>query len=76
MEQKWDKIYTEKYCSEAVACDALKENVHLLPQSSGKALDLACGMGGNAILLARESKLDVFARDISTVAMSMYVKKL
>ena len=44
------------------------ENQHLLPPS-GKALDLACGMGGNAKLLA-ESGLDVVAWDLSQVAIA------
>lgn len=70
MEEKWDKLYVGKNCNEAVACDALRENIHLLPQSSGNALDLACGMGGNAILLAKESKLTVNAWDISSVAIN------
>jgi tellurite methyltransferase len=73
MEEKWDKLYVGKNCNEAVACDALRENIHLLPQSSGNALDLACGMGGNAILLAKESKLTVNAWDISSVAISKNV---
>ena len=62
-----------KSCNDAVACDALRENIHLLPQISGNALDLACGMGGNAILLAQESKLTVNAWDISSVAISKNV---
>ena len=46
----------------------LRENLHLLPDS-GKALDLACGSGGNAILLA-EQGLSVDAWDISDVAIA------
>ncbi len=45
----------------------LTENIHLLP-TSGKALDLACGRGANALLLA-ESGLDVDAWDYSPVAI-------
>ena len=51
-------------------CDALRDNVHLIPQGHGKALDLACGMGGNAIFLAQNSNLDVYAWDMSSVAIS------
>ncbi len=45
----------------------LTENIHLLP-SSGKALDLACGRGVNALLLA-EAGLQVDAWDNSPVAI-------
>ncbi|WP_246598886.1 class I SAM-dependent methyltransferase [Methylogaea oryzae] len=43
------------------------DNAHLLPPS-GRALDLACGLGGNALLLARLG-LRVHAWDISPVAV-------
>ena len=70
MMKKWDNIYVGQNCSEQTACDALRENSHLLPQGSGRALDLACGLGGNSIFLAQVSKLEVFAWDISPVAIS------
>ncbi|MDH5182949.1 MAG: methyltransferase domain-containing protein [Gammaproteobacteria bacterium] len=64
--QRWDKRYTEK--NEAgPACAVLRENLHLLP-SQGKALDLACGLGANALLLAQQG-LSVEAWDISEVAL-------
>lgn len=64
--QRWDKRYTDK--SEAgAACAVLRENLHLLP-SQGKALDLACGLGANALLLAQQG-LSVEAWDISEVAL-------
>ena len=47
--------------------EVLLENRHLLPQR-GRALDLACGLGGNALLLA-EQGLAVSAWDISPVAI-------
>jgi len=46
----------------------LTENLHLLPPS-GKVLDLACGLGGNALYLAENTKLSVDAWDISDVAI-------
>ena len=33
-------------------CQVLADNVHLLP-TTGIALDLACGLGANALLLAQ-----------------------
>ena len=68
--KNWDNIYLEQMCKDAVCCDVLRENMHLLPQGYGRALDLACGMGGNAISLAQGSKLEVCAWDISSVAIS------
>lgn len=44
----------------------LTENAHLLPRS-GRALDLACGLGSNAVFLA-DRGLAVEAWDISNVA--------
>lgn len=45
----------------------LADNSHLLP-ASGLALELACGRGGNALLLARRG-LTVTARDVSPIAV-------
>ena len=69
MMKKWNNIYLDQNCCEATPSDAVKENVHLLPQTPGTALDLACGLGGNAIFLAQKSHLEVFAWDISSVAI-------
>ncbi|NOQ77547.1 MAG: methyltransferase domain-containing protein [Methylococcaceae bacterium] len=66
MQSKWDNIYSQKTL-EPTASLVLTENQHLLP-SQGTALDLACGQGGNARLLA-EAGLDVLAWDISSVAI-------
>lgn len=63
---KWDTIYSQKM-DKPTAAHVLIENQHLLP-SNGKALDLACGQGGNALFL-HESGLDVLAWDSSTVAI-------
>ncbi len=67
LQTKWDAIYSQRE-GEATAATVLIENQHLLP-SSGNALDLACGMGGNAKLLAK-SGLDVVAWDLSSVAIA------
>ncbi len=63
---RWDARYRD--------CDkvpepalVLTEFQHLLP-SSGRALDLACGLGGNALLLAAHG-LETHAWDISPVAI-------
>lgn len=64
---KWDAIYEQQDSLAVTAADVLIQNTHLLP-SNGKALDLACGLGGNAVVLARH-KLDVQAWDISEKAL-------
>ncbi|NQY27385.1 MAG: class I SAM-dependent methyltransferase [Piscirickettsiaceae bacterium] len=66
MKVKWDAIYREKETVPSAAL-VLQQNQHLLP-AKGVALDLACGQGGNALLLA-EVGLDVLAYDISAVAI-------
>ena len=68
--KNWDSVFESKNCKDALPCDALKDNIHLIAQGQGKALDLACGMGGNAIFLANNSTMDVFAWDLSSVAIS------
>lgn len=50
------------------ACAVLARNLHLLPVH-GEALDLACGLGGNALALAGAG-LSVFAWDISPRAIA------
>jgi len=66
LQAKWDTIYSQRD-NEASACLALAQNKHLLP-AQGVALDLACGQGGNALLLAKAG-LDVMAWDLSPVAI-------
>jgi len=63
---KWDFIYSQKEVKPNASL-VLTQNQHLLP-SNGIALDLACGQGGNALFLA-ERGLDVFAWDLSSVAI-------
>jgi tellurite methyltransferase len=64
---KWDHIYTRSEQGLYSAAQVLAENDYLLPQT-GAALDLACGLGGNAIFLA-ELGLSVTAWDVSSVAI-------
>ncbi len=64
---KWNNIYFQQGCEDITPSTVLIENSHLLP-NTGKALDLACGMGANAILLAKQ-KLQVHAWDVSSTAL-------
>ena len=65
--EKWDRIYRQSQAAEPAPAEVLSENAHLLP-GSGDALDLACGLGGNALFLARRG-FSVSAWDISPVAI-------
>lgn len=68
--EKWDAIY-KKRCQQGSAPEAaqvLIDYAHLLPKE-GAALDLACGLGGNAFLLA-DKGLTVDAWDISSTAIT------
>jgi tellurite methyltransferase len=65
---QWDRVYGAAEVSEPPApARVLAENAHLLP-ASGRALDLASGLGGNALLLAAKG-LEAQAFDISTEAL-------
>ncbi len=66
-EIKWNKIYAAKELTNLQASQILIEHDFLLPQT-GIALDLACGLGANAVLLAAKG-LETHAYDISTVAL-------
>lgn len=66
--QRWNTRYQQQTTREIKPARVLAENKHLLPPS-GRALDLACGLGGNARLLA-EHGLDTSAWDISEVAVA------
>lgn len=63
---KWDRIYQSDTLKREPAA-VLTENLFLLPQK-GKALDLASGLGENALILAKQG-LTTEAWDISTIAM-------
>ncbi|ARN74043.1 class I SAM-dependent methyltransferase [Oceanicoccus sagamiensis] len=63
---QWDKRYSSSTHT-GDACWVLANNLHLLPPS-GKSLDLACGLGANALLLA-EQGMDSYAWDTSAVAL-------
>lgn len=65
--QKWNARFRDRGSTPAAA-RVLVDNQHLLP-ASGRALDLACGLGGNAMLLAEHS-LETHAWDISDVAVA------
>ena len=65
--EKWNERYRAATADRQAAW-VLKENLHLLPEG-GHALDLACGTGGNAILLARQG-LQVVAWDSADVAIA------
>lgn len=64
---KWDERYREREVERSRAAEVLERNLHLLP-ATGRALDLACGLGSNALLLA-ERGLDTWAWDLSPVAV-------
>ncbi|HHL45556.1 MAG TPA: methyltransferase domain-containing protein [Gammaproteobacteria bacterium] len=64
--ERWDKRYRDA-AAPAEPARVLLDNCHLLPQQ-GRALDLACGLGANALFLARRG-LDVTAWDHSGVAI-------
>jgi 2-polyprenyl-3-methyl-5-hydroxy-6-metoxy-1,4-benzoquinol methylase len=64
---KWNHTYSQPGQAHNSAIPVLSENDFLLP-ASGTALDLACGLGANAIFLA-ERGLAVTAWDISVAAI-------
>jgi len=63
----WDGRYRDGVARVPQAAAVLRDNAHLLPER-GQALDLACGLGGNALLLAGAG-LSVQAWDFSAVAL-------
>jgi tellurite methyltransferase len=67
LQEKWDRIYSRDEPGRQPPAPVLTDNAFLLP-SAGIALDLASGLGANAIFLA-EHGLKVTALDISSVAI-------
>lgn len=65
--QKWNRIYSDNNVSSIQPAYVLTEYQYLLPET-GTALDLACGLGGNAIFLAQHG-LSTQAWDISDHAI-------
>lgn len=63
--EKWDSRYRD--ATQAPPARVLTENAHLLP-AGGAALDLACGLGANALWLAQRG-LETDAWDSSSVAI-------
>jgi 2-polyprenyl-3-methyl-5-hydroxy-6-metoxy-1,4-benzoquinol methylase len=66
--KKWDAIYSNQAETSVTVAVVLAQHIFLLPKT-GVALDLACGLASNAILLAK-CGLDVQAWDISSVAIA------
>ena len=66
IKERWNERYRAAEDSPRAA-RVLRENLHLLPDR-GHALDLACGRGGNALLLAQRG-LRVTAWDIADIAI-------
>lgn len=62
----WDQRYQNRLDLPPPAW-ILAQHLHLLP-AQGQALDLACGLGANALLLARQG-LETTAWDVSSVAI-------
>lgn len=67
MPKDWDAHYRANTDAAPQAAEVLRENAHLLP-AAGRALDLACGRGGNALLLAGAG-LETFAWDNAPAAI-------
>jgi tellurite methyltransferase len=66
--EKWDGIYAQSRAGFPGAAEVLLAHGFLLP-THGTALDLACGLGGNALFLARAG-LQTEAWDISQAALA------
>lgn len=67
--QKWDSRYRDSPRGANPVAEVLRNNRDRLPHH-GVALDLACGLGSNALFLA-ECGLEVHAWDISPVAIDI-----
>ncbi len=68
LRDKWNSRYARAELPDsAQACEVLQRNTALLPET-GRALDLACGLGANALLLAQHG-LEVSAWDIAQAGL-------
>jgi tellurite methyltransferase len=67
VQAKWDARYRSTHGSAEGIAGVLTANPQLLPRA-GRALDLACGLGANALYLAAHH-LEVHAWDLSPVAI-------
>jgi tellurite methyltransferase len=68
LRDKWDRAYrAAPENAMPQAAQVLRDYAHLLPRT-GRALDLAAGLGGNALFLAQQG-LEVAAYDISAVGL-------
>lgn len=65
--EKWNRRYLDAQVGDSHPAQVLSDYAHLLP-AHGTALDLACGLGANALLLAARG-LDTLAWDIAAVAV-------
>jgi 2-polyprenyl-3-methyl-5-hydroxy-6-metoxy-1,4-benzoquinol methylase len=65
---RWDQRHAAAADIGAPA-EMLLRNAHLLP-AQGRALDLACGRGANALWLAEHTGLDVHAWDFSSAGVA------
>ena len=72
-QQKWDALYSDLSDADIKPASFLVENSHLIP-GEGSALDLACGLGANALYLARHG-LTTTAWDLSAVAIEALQNK-
>lgn len=67
-QQKWDQRYRSEVAVFPEPALVITQNQHLLPEH-GLALDLACGLGANALLMASRG-LQTQAWDISSEALA------
>ncbi|MGR9099549.1 MAG: class I SAM-dependent methyltransferase [Gammaproteobacteria bacterium] len=67
IENKWNRIYRQANHVQYAPAGVLTDHDFLLP-NAGRALDIACGLGSNALFLSRRG-LAVEAWDISETAI-------
>jgi tellurite methyltransferase len=72
--QHWNKRHAQHRAMKRSPSAFLLKYSHILPRQ-GRALDVACGTGGNVVLLAKDAGLDVTAVDISDVAIDIATAK-